>query len=129
MQIIRKLEILSANHAITIQSFKSSLPKYFCKSKDHLVMKVDDPLFINIKNFEDWDEPNYSYKIRLNKEADNAIKNIEYAISNARTLTEYGRAICREALHSTRSFLNLFTRYIDITYQKLRRAKYTEKRV
>jgi len=94
MQTIRKLEIPSANHAITIQSFKSSLPKYFCKSKDYLVMKVDDPLFTNIKNFEDWDEPNYSYKVRLNEEADNAMKNIEHAISNARTLIEHGQAIC-----------------------------------
>ena len=116
MQTIRKLEIPSTNYAITIQSFKSSLPKYFCKSKDYLVMKVDDPLFTNIKNFEDWDEPNYSYKVRLNEEADNAMKNIKHAISNARTLTEHRRAICREALHSTRSFLKLFTRYIDTTY-------------
>ena len=76
MQAIRKLEIPTPNHAITIQSFEASLPKYFYKAKEHSVIKVDDSLFTNIKNFEDWDEPNYEYKVRLNKKADNAQKTL-----------------------------------------------------
>ena len=127
-QVIRKLEIPTANHAITIQSFDSALPKFFCKSKEHIVLKADDTLFENIKSFSEWDDPNYGYRTRFNDEVDNAEKAIQNAIQGDRSLSSEGKAVCINALTITRSFIDQLVRYIDITYRELRRSKYTEKR-
>jgi len=128
LQAIHKLEIPTANHAVTIQSFDNCLPKFFCKTKDHKVAKVDDSMFDNIKSFTEWDDPNYGYRTRLNEEVDNAEKTIENAIKGDRKLSDQGKAICINALSISCSFIELLIRYIDSTYRELRRSKYTEKR-
>jgi len=128
LQAIFKLEIPTPNHAVSIQSFDGPLPKFFCKTKDHKVTKLDDSMLDNIKTFDDWDNPNYGYRQRLAEELNNAERNIENAIDNELSLSEQGRAITTTALKTTCGFVNELVRYIDSTFKELRRSKYTEKR-
>ena len=128
LQAIHKLEIPTPNHAVTIQSFEGALPKFFCKSAEHKVVKAEDSMFDKIKSFSEWDDPNYGFRTRLNDEADNAERTIENAIKDDSSLSDQGKAICINALTISRSFVDLLVRYIDTTYRELRRSKYTEKR-
>ena len=60
-QTIYKLDIPTPSHTITIQSFNSALPKFFCKLKDYKVAREGDSLFDNIKSCDDWNESSYSF--------------------------------------------------------------------
>lgn len=125
LQAIFKLEIPTPNHAVTIQSFDSALPKFFCKSKDHKVIRGTDSLFDNIKSYADWDLPNYGFRERLTDEIGNAEIAIENAIREDASLSAIGRSLLRNALSSSVQALDLIIRYIDQTYRELIRSKYT----
>ena len=66
------MEISTTNYAITVQLFDNTLPKIFCKEKEHSVLKADYTLFEIIKSCTEWDDPNYGYRTRFNYEVDDA---------------------------------------------------------
>ena len=125
LQAIFKLEIPTPNHAVTIQSFNSSLPKFFCKSKDHKVVRGTESLFDNIKSYADWDLPNYGFRERLTEEIANAEIAIENAIREDPKVSDVGRSVLRNALSASVQGLDMIIRYIDQTYRELIRSKYT----
>ena len=51
LQAIHKLEISTTNYVVTIQAFEGALPKFFCKSKEHKLVKAEDSMFDKIKSF------------------------------------------------------------------------------
>ena len=123
-----KLQIPTPNHAITMQSFENSLPRFFCKQKDHKVTKVDESLFDQISSFDEWDAPNYGFRQRLNSEAYYAKVSIENAVREDKSLLHMGRSLALNALYFTTSFLDSLVRCIDNTYRELIRSKYTSKK-
>ena len=65
LQAIKKIDMPTPSHAITIQSHEQSLPRYFYKPRDHRVIRSADSHFDNIKTFEEWIEPNYGFRDNL----------------------------------------------------------------
>ena len=98
LQSIFKLEIPTPNHAVTIQSFHSSFPKFFCKSKDYLVVRGTESLFNNIKSYIDWNLLNYGFRERLTEEIVNAEITIENDIREDWSVTDVDRSVLRNAL-------------------------------
>ena len=93
LQSIFKLEIPTPNHAVTAQSFHDTLPKFFCESKDHKVVRGTDSLFENIKSHACWDLPNCGFRERLIEEIGNAEIAIENAINEDRSLSNDGLSL------------------------------------
>ena len=100
-QLIYKLKIDTLSHALAIQSFDGSLPKYFCKSRDYRVTKVNESLFDNISSFDDWDDPNSGYRKRFEDKLDSTELTVESAIYEDTSLSDAGRALVTIALSNT----------------------------
>ena len=129
LQAIFKLEIPTPSHAVTIQSFDHELPKFFYKAKDHKVVRGTDLLFDNIKNYSEWDEPNYGFRDKLTQELLNVEKAMEHAIKEDRSLTDLGKGMLLNALAFSCQGVGVVVRYIDKTYRELIQSNYTPEKL
>ena len=125
LQAIKKIDIPTANHAVTIQSYDHALPKFFYKAKDHKVIRGSDSLCDNIKTYSDWDEPNYGFRDKLTNEILNTELAIENAIREEKSLTDVGKSVLLNALSFSLQGVDVIVRYVDKTHRELIRSNYT----
>ena len=128
LQKLCKLETHSVNHAISIASFENKYPKFFNKTAENMVATSEGSLFDTVKLWDEWNDPNYGYRVHLQEETLVAQKAIEATISEDRALSETGRSLVLNCLISSVSFMDGLINYINTTHRELTMSRYFHKK-
>ena len=91
------------------------------------MIRGSESMIDNINHFDEWDEPNFDFRPRLNDELCNTEITIESTIREDRTITETRRSIVSNALSTTVSFVRIMIRHINQIHNQLVRSKHAQK--
>ena len=125
LEKVYKMKLSSNNQAVTLTSFETRIPKFFCgESRAMGVVKEGDSYFKMIKTWEDWNTPHDGFRDQLKRELSVFdLGHNETISAECEPLTVF-HSLASKTLSDSITWANKLIKFIDDTYREYSRARY-----
>ena len=125
LEKVYKMKLSSNNQAVTLTSFETRIPKFFCgESRAMGVVKECDSYFKMIKTWEDWNTPHDGFRDQLKRELSVFDLGHNETISAECEPLSIFHSLVSKTLSDSITWANKLIKFVDDTYREYSRARY-----